>query len=89
MKPTQYKFRQHIPGFVTGVEPFEHNYHDTTSLLEHPWMEEFSESEGFYRFSISQNYLMVEFNEGEKWHVLGTLENLECLDLPKWKPKRS
>jgi len=38
----------------------------------------------FCRYSISDNHLMAEFDDGFHWWVLGTIEKPELIDLPKW-----
>lgn len=42
----------------------------------------------FHRFSLSENRLMAEYDEGKVWYVIGIVDNVEGLDLPKWEPKK-
>ena len=64
-------FRKHIPDFViTDPEKFE-EYKDLDELLSSKKVSVFKR-EGFHRFSISDNQmLMAEFNDGKEWLVGG------------------
>ena len=58
---------------------------DTTEeLLEIDFVKNWSKIETFYRYSISGNHLMAEYENGKKWWVIGNIRNI--VDLPKWIP---
>jgi hypothetical protein len=72
-------------------------------LLAIPWVASNTKDEGFYRFSVdvsytpalpalgraatTRYYLMAERDNGLWWWVIGYLDSLEGIDLPKWEPK--
>ncbi len=49
------------------------------------WMEPFRGYE-FFRFSMADNTLMAEYDEGRHWWVIGFVDNLPVDFLPRWKP---
>lgn len=83
-------FKQHIPNFFTGFEPITFKFNTTEELLSHPWVQGWKDDANikFYRFSLSDNCLMAELNEGKNWRVLGYIENPKLVNLPAWKEKR-
>lgn len=83
------KFRQYIPGFVSGVEPKVHDFESTEQLLAFPEVQEWAKDwpdEGwkFNRFSLSGNRLMAELDSGFRWHVVGFLDSVEGIQIPQW-----
>lgn len=77
---------QHIPNYCDGFEPKQATFNSTKDLLNVEWVKFFSEQKDFYRYSISDNnLLMAEFDEGYKWSVVGRL--LPTVSLPKWEAK--
>lgn len=87
------QIRQHIPGFVDGIEPAEATFSTLDELLSVPFVARFREivdpGKPFHRFSYSEdgNLLMAEYDEGRSWWVVGYLR--EAVDgLPNWEPVR-
>lgn len=82
----KFKIKQHIPSFCSGIENQIDEFSNLEELKNIKWVKECSEIKDFYRFSISDKYLMVEYNKGYVWYVLGHLD--EHIDwLPEWKAK--
>jgi hypothetical protein len=89
-------FRQHVPNFISDVEPFEFSAKDTAELLAHSWTKNWSMKKDFERFSVSdKKFLMAEFKpfiDGDPcfWVLLGYLSG-DIPELPEWeeKPLRS
>lgn len=85
------KFRQHLPAFV-DLEPYELEYKDfEKDVLGSPRIKALSQDTNFFRFSYeqeerkgitSQPLLMIEYDSGATWYVLGYLD--EIPNLPKW-----
>lgn len=81
--------RQHIPNFVSGVDPETVEFKSLEELLAIPWVAQWAErtdGKDFHRFSQSDNMLMAEYVEGYNWLVVGYLS--EPVDLPMWEAKR-
>lgn len=78
------KIRQHVPGWIEGVEPKTAEFDTLDALLAIQWVAFWKGRHDFYRFSLDKNRLMAECQKGRIWHVVGYLE--ESVDgLPKWK----
>lgn len=52
-----------------------------------PQVARFRNGNQFYRFSISENTLMAEYDRGYEWWVIGYIKDPSQIDLPKWEPK--
>jgi hypothetical protein len=80
-------YRQHIPAFCEGFDPQIAEVNSTEELLElnsvSQWRYNFKD---FYRYSIDDNHLMAELDEGRKWYVVGYVRG--NVELPKWEKKR-
>lgn len=86
---------QHRPGFGDGYEPAgwkakKIEFKNYEEFISDPWMKELQEKEGFYRFSVDDDYLIAEFNEGKDWIIVGGFfDAWEVMrKLPKWEPKK-
>jgi hypothetical protein len=87
---------QHIPNFVDGVDPKIVTCGSQTELLAVPWVAHYANGEliarngevrrrPFWGYSLSDDRLMAEYDEGRHWWVIGTItDGREMLDLPKW-----
>lgn len=82
------KVTQHIPGFVSGVEPERHEVSSQEDLLNLEFVKRQRSYEGFHRFSLSENCLMAEFKGGKEWWVIAFLDSTEGIDLPVWKSQK-
>lgn len=92
------KVRQHIPGFVTGVEPEECDVNSMQELMELPWVDhwevDINPRTKFYRWSVDRSsrdrsLLMAEYSRNDRqWWVVAYLPALadlpDWLDLPSW-----
>lgn len=78
------KVRQHIPGFVSGVEPDEATVTTLAELLALPWVSRWATDPTFHRFSVSNGrLLMAEQNGGANWWVVAYLDGAPS-GLPAW-----
>jgi hypothetical protein len=76
---------QHVPAFADNFEPRRKAMFDTLDeLMEVPWVKQWAGDQGFWRFSLNGNILLVERNEGRWWWVVGFLEK-PVEGLPKWQ----
>lgn len=78
-------FKQHIPPFVDGYEPQIFQFEKLEDLLSYDLVARNKEREDFHQFSLSDNYLMVEYKNGDEWWVLGFIDDISGLELPKWQ----
>ena len=82
------KVIQHRPSFVDGFTN-ELVYVDSKEeLLDIEFVKGFRDMPDFYRFSISDNLLMAEYENGKKWWVVAYLEDFNDIDIPKFKSNR-
>ncbi len=80
-------YQQHIPGFVSGAEKEEGSAPDLASLLGLEFIRQRQGLGGFKRWSMSDNSLMAEYNDGKFWVVahLNPDSPDELSSLPKWE----
>ena len=90
MTPT---ITQHIPNFVSGIDPVIWHFRDRNELLNIDFVQRWTR-EDFYQFSVADYYdcllLIAELEGGHKWYVVGYVRgiNKDHLELPEWeKPK--
>ena len=81
------QFIQYLPGFVDR-EPTKFDFDSQEELLLQKEISKFEEVKNFYRFSICENYLMVEIEKGNLSFVIGYVKYPERLKLTKWKNKK-
>lgn len=83
--------RQHIPNYVSGIEPQEITGDTIDVLLQPDWVQRWAQYPEFHRFSVAtkdrgdQPLLMAELQHGKLWQVVGYLEGYDG-GLPEWKP---
>ncbi len=85
------RIEQHLPGYVSGVEPKSAEVESVEDFATIWWIEGWSREEGFWRFAYADGRheaggpnhlsLMAEFEEGRKWVLVGSLSEL-LPDLP-------
>lgn len=95
------KIKQHRTNHFTFAD-FEDvivEFETVDELLNIDFVKNFSMIDGFYRYSIHQNFsftvdefnsfkLMAEYADGYEWFVIGHLIDLDfALNLPIWKAK--
>mgnify|MGYP006263458053 CR=1 FL=1 len=90
------KIKQHIPGFVDGMEPAHDVVVSLEALLALPYVGIWTEGEieipPFHQFSIAKPegledgaaLLMAEMDKGREWYVVGYLQSDEPINLPIW-----
>lgn len=90
------QFREYIPGYCDGVTPRRVGAVGQAELLATPWIA--SRISGdlvarngeirhkpFHRFSLDDDTLIAEYDDGHSWTVLGYIEHgREHVNLPKW-----
>lgn len=87
---SEMKVRQHIPGFISGVEPEEAEVASTEDLLALPWVARIEKMPGFHRWVKNRGFngrwnLMIEVDEGKSWWVIAYVTG--DLLLPEWDEK--
>ena len=82
------KFTQHIPGFVSGVDPSVIDFDTPEELLTHPEIVKAATYDGeLCGFYMSDNRLLIMTESESWWWVLGYIDKPEEMNLPKWEPK--
>ena len=92
------RIRQHIPGYVSGVESALTPFDTLEGLLSIPWVSAWTKDhpqapDKFHRFVIDNKdgnnrwTLMAEFNAGRNWWVVGFLDHK--VELPIWDRERA
>jgi len=94
------RIKQYIPEYCSGIDKATHQFSNSTELLKAKWIQRYKIEPKFYRFSLArsgrelwnqyQSALMVEFDKGYRWFVIGLIheKNISCLDdLPEWVSK--
>ncbi len=80
--------RQHIPAFVSGVDPAVAVVACQRELLDLEWIQRWVDDPNFKRWSLShdgeRNLLMAEMKDGRFW-VIAFVDDVTGLDLPTWK----
>lgn len=77
------KITQYKPAFFEGFENKVVEFTTNEELFNIDFVKRFSENPKFYRYSVSDNKLMCELDEGKDWYVIGFIEG--DVDLPVWK----
>lgn len=78
------KVRKYYPSFCEGFDSPIVAVNSMQELLIIPFLQDFV-SPSFYKFSISENYIMAEYDKGEDWRVVAIiLEGQESINLPVW-----
>ena len=80
------RIKQYRPAFFTGYENETVEFTSTEELLEIGFVKNFSRNDNFYRYSLSDNALMAEYEDGRKWWVVGYIGYPSKVSLPKWEP---
>lgn len=77
--------RQHIPNFVTGVEPEEGQASTLAELRAMRFVAAWEIVPGFVRWEVSKIYLMAILKDS--FYVAAYLEEPHLYGLPEWKGK--
>lgn len=78
--------KRHRPSYFTGFEDQIVKFDTVDELLQIGFVANFASQENFFRFSVTDENLMAEYNEGYTWWVVGWFEQ-PIEGLPQWKPK--
>ena len=84
------KIKRHIPSFIDIIPAKTEEFNTLEELYKIDFVKKFSESmtgTSFYRFSISENLLIAEYNKGEKAFVVGYFKEIKE-DIINQIPKR-
>ena len=81
------KITQYRPAFFEGFVNETAHFETMGDLLSIPFVANFANDEGFFRFSISDEMLMAEYDGGKKWWVVGRFEAPPNVGLPTWHGK--
>ncbi len=86
------QIKQHRPNyfdplvFVNLTVDFE----STEELLNIPFVLNFSTASNFSHYAISEDgtksTLMAVYDDGYEWWVIGFIDDISKVDLPKWEP---
>lgn len=78
---------EHVPGFVTGIEPNVADVATTAELLALPWVKQYEQAPdpaySFHRWVQHHGHLMTEYNGGAVWFVVAYLSG-DPVELPEW-----
>ena len=77
-------FIQREPGFSDIGKPQRFEFNDLEELLNQNYIKSWSNNPKFYRYSLSDDMLMCELDDGKAWWILGYIEHPEQLTLPRW-----
>ncbi|HWZ21241.1 MAG TPA: hypothetical protein VNW06_01235 [Cytophagaceae bacterium] len=93
----KYRFKQYIPNFCIDIEPVIFDFNSTQELLDNPFICK-NITPGFFRFSKNTwegsigkgeiTYIMVEYDNGYIWWVVGFVYGGNDLDLPECEYKK-
>ena len=79
-------FRQRIPSYIDsrGSIPFELEFSETEELINSPFIQKWLSYHPHTTIVKSGNTLMIEYNEGFSWRVIGYISNPDDLQVPNW-----
>lgn len=86
------RIKQHLPASVDGIEICNNiEFNTTEELLKIEFVKRYSEMNNFDYFGLHENILVAVFDGGKKWICIGSIENLEIIDLPRigWRKASS
>lgn len=86
MTKSKHFFRQRIPGFIDprGLVPEEFYFDTTEELVNHPFIQGWLDRHNPSNLVKDEKYLIVEYNEGFNWWVIGYITNSDDLQVPEW-----
>ena len=82
-------FRQRIPSYIDsrGSIPFELEFSETEELINSPFIQRWLSYHPHTTIVKSGNTLMIEYDEGFSWRVIGYISNPDDLQVPNWNSK--
>lgn len=78
--------RRYAPAFCDQSGPKEVSFETHAELMAIPFVKNFSAWPNFYRYSKSKSKLIAEYDNGKTWFVVGTLIDIDLVDMPIWVP---
>lgn len=82
------KFTQHIPNFVSGVDPLIIEFETFDELLNTQFfIGQKNEYDDFSHFASSDEMIMLVRDDGYRWWVLGKIDDVSNIPLEKWVAK--
>jgi hypothetical protein len=83
-----YIIKRHHPAYFDGFEDEYYDFETTEELLYLDFVKGFTEHQNFHKFSKNDSCLMVEYNEGKNWWVVGVFRDrpADYINLPEWIP---
>ncbi len=79
--------RQHVPGFVSGVEPAVADARSLAELVALPFVRDWEVQPEFGSWAVGEGrYLMAIMTDGKYW-VAAYLDEPELYGLPVWTKK--
>lgn len=67
------KVIRYRPAYFSGFDEESEVVTSKKELFDISWIKKWSEIENFSRFSLSDDMLMCEFDEGKKWYVIAKM----------------
>lgn len=86
------KIRQHIPNFVSGIEPETAEFTNLVELLSIPFVARFRDDYSFEHYAVSTHepsddwLLMAVYDAGHRWWVVGYMDGLPPEEMIQWRP---
>ena len=89
--------KQHIPNYVSGVDPETVEFNTLSELLDISFVKHWRDwtDRSFHQYSVCEEswgtVLMAEYNNGTKWWVVGYLKDTNRVELGllDWNPNRN
>lgn len=83
------RFREYIPSDVDtrGSIIFELEFSETEELINSPFIQKWLSYHPHTTIVKSENTLMIEYDEGFSWRVIGYISNPDDLQVPNWNSK--
>jgi hypothetical protein len=84
------RFYGYVPNYCTEVNLPSFDFETLDQLKAHEWIRSAINRKEFHRLSTDENKIMVEFDGGTKWYVLGSIDgNISELGIPIWRYQES
>ena len=83
---------QYFPAFFSGFTQEVVTFSNLEELVNIPFVRKFAKGgygDKFSGFAVSDDILMVIYNDGKDWYVVGNIEGLKSSILPAWKANKS
>lgn len=78
-------FKLYVPSFLEIESVAEIEFETTEDLLALEQVQVFAETKTFFQFCMSNHTLMVLYDEGYYWWVVGYIKDPSIINLPQWE----